>query len=542
MKASGDRIKTALVLAAFAFFGWVFSDNRVSAQGETALSPAEKRGKLIYLKGESAGGEIKAILGSGDLELSASAFPCANCHGLKGEGSSEGGLQPPPLVWSKLASAGQSALTRLDRGPYDETKLARAIAHGVNSNGGKLHPGMPHYKMTGEQMADLIAYLKKIGKDIDTDPGLGEETIKVGAALPMTGSLARIGEDVKQALGAYFAEVNGRGGVYGRKFELAVADSRGDAAGTAEATRRLVEQDGVFALVGSFEPSGSDATNEFLKQREVPLIGPVTLSPRQPVVPNRYVFYLLPSFADQSRSLVDYVSAGYAQPQGRAALRLAVVYADNDLDRDAVSGLKSQARIHAMEIVAEQSYAAGQLSAGAVVRSLAEKKPDCIFFFGGGDEFTALANEVDRAKLNAGLFTSAIMIGRAAFSLPPALAARTFLSYPASLPDRDNFGEFISVMQKSGVQLRSTAFQAVAYAAAKVFVEAAKISNRQLSRADLINALEQLRNFDTGVIAPVSFGPNRRAGASGSYIVKIDLDKKQYVPVSDRLAPKTENK
>lgn len=539
MKASSRKIKTALALAAFAIIGWMFFESRVSAQSEAGLTPAEKRGKLIYLKGESGGPEIKAILGSGDLELSASAFPCSNCHGLKGEGTREGGLQPPPLIWSKLAMAGQSPLTRLERGPYDETKLARAIEQGINSNGGKLHPGMPRYKMTAEQMADLIAYLKKLGKEVDIDPGLSESKIKVGAALPMTGPLARIGEDVKQALEAYFTETNKQGGIYGRSFELVVADSRGDAAGTAEATRRLVEQDGVFALVGSFEPSMADGSNDFLKQREVPLIGPVTLSPRQLVVPNPYIFYLLPSFADQSRSLVDFVIAQRAQPEGRAASRISVVYADNELDRDAVSGLKSQAKIHAMEIVAEHPYAAGQLAPDAVVRSLIEKKSDCVFFFGGGDEFSALAIEMEKAKLNAELLSSAMMVGRAAFNLPPALADRTFLSYPASLPDRDNFGEFISIMQKSGVTLRSPAFQAVAFAAAKIFVEAAKVSTRQLSRAQLILALEQFRNFETGVIAPVTFGPNRRTGASGSYVVKVIPDKKQYIPVSDRLVPKS---
>ena len=395
--------------------------------------------------------------------------------------------------------------------------------------------------MTAEQMADLVAYLKRIGEESDLDSGLNEDTIKVGAALPMTGPLTMIGEDVKQALEAYFKEVNRLGGIYGRKINLVVADSRGDAAGTAEATKRLVEQSGVFALIGSFEPNGSEATNEFLKRLEVPLIGPVTLSPRMPAVPNPYVFYLLPSFADQSRSLVDFIGMDASRPEGRPASRLAVVYANNDLAQDALSGVKAEAKIHSMEMVAEQRYNAGQLSPGAVVRSLIAKNPDYVFFFGSGDEFMAFAKEMDRVKLQAGLLGSVVMIGRAALSLPPAIAARTYLSYPASLPDRDDFAEFISVMKEAGVAPRSTGFQTVAYAAAKIFVEAAKSSSRQLNRPDIIRALEQMRNYATGVIAPVTFGPNRRIGATGSYIIKIDLSLKQYVAVSDRVVPKGNN-
>jgi len=294
----------------------------------------------------------------------------------------------------------------------------------------------------------------------------------------------------------------------------------------------------VFALVGSFEPMASEATNEFLKQREVPLIGPITLSPGQPTVPNPYVFYLLPSFAQQSRALVDFVNTRPLPPEGWATARLAVFYSDSDLNQDALLGLRSQAKVHAMEIVLEQSYPAGRLSAGQMVSSLAEKKPDFVFFFGSGDEFIAFAVEMDRANLEAGLLSSTVMIGRAAFSLPPALAARTFLAYPASLPDREHFGEFMAVMQKSGVALRSAAFQTVAFAAAKIFAAALKSTTRQLRRADLIKALEQMRNYATGVVAPVTFGPNRRIGATVSYVVKVDWEKKQYIPLGDRVVPK----
>jgi ABC-type branched-subunit amino acid transport system substrate-binding protein len=539
MNYRGGRIKLAFALVAFAVMAWSQSGAGVDAQAVRELSPQEKRGKQIYVKGEGEGGEIKAILGTGDLELSATAFPCANCHGLKGGGSSEGGLQPPQINWAALTSPRRSALTRQDRLPYNETTLARAITSGTDPNGRRLHPGMPRYKMTGGQMADLIAYIKRVGESSDTDSGVDESTIKIGAALPMTGPLANIGKDVKQALEAYFKEVNGQGGIYGRKFELVVADSRGDAAGTAEATKKLVEQSGVFALVGSFEPAGSDATNEFLKGREVPLVGPVTLSPRMSAVPNPYVFYLLPGFADQSRSLVDFIGAG--RREGRPAARLAIVYANNDLAQDALSGVKAEAKIQSMEVVAEHSYNAGRLSPGPVVKALADKKPDHVFFFGSGDELAAFAAEMERAKLEARLLGSVVMVGRAALNLPPSVAARTYLSYPASLPDRDDFAEFTSVMQRSGVAPRNTGFQAVAYAAAKIFVEAAKSSSKQLNRAEIIKALEQMRNYATGVIAPVTFGPNRRIGANGSYIVKVDLAGKRYVPVSDRVVPNSNN-
>jgi ABC-type branched-subunit amino acid transport system substrate-binding protein len=537
MKARVFRIElTLLVVVCLTAAAALLCAEGATTQTRSGLSPQEKRGKQIYLKGEGGGGsgEIVAALGGAELELPATSFTCANCHGLRGEGTREGGIQPPPLNWEALTRTQTSPLTRRERPPYTEATLARAIRAGVDSAGAPLHPAMPRYRMTAEQMADLISYLKLLGNARDADPGITDDTIRIGAALPMTGPLSSVGEDVRAALTASFAQINAQGGIYNRRFELVVADSRGEAQQTLEATRRLIEQDGVFALVGSFEPGDTSALNDLIKRSEVPLLGPVTLSPRLSVPPNPYVFYLLPTFSDQARALVDFV---HSKANGKRA-RLAVVHADNDFDRDALAGLKSQAKMYAMEIVAEHSYQSGRFDAAKTVESLSQKKPDYVFFFGASDDINACAREMERAKMNAVLASSVVMLGRGAFSLPPSVAAQAFLSYPAALPNQNDFAEFIAVMQKGGVALRSPAFQVVAYAATKVLFEAAKLSSKQLDRTKLINSLEQIQDLRTGVVPPVTFGPNRRVGSISSTIVGIDLSNKQYVPLSDRLVPK----
>jgi ABC-type branched-subunit amino acid transport system substrate-binding protein len=557
MKLPLNKIKLVLLLCAclgLSFFMLGSFSSRASAQAQAEkLTAAEQRGKLIYLRGESAvGPEITAMLGSGDTEVPATAFACSNCHGLTGEGTEEGGIAAPTLRWSALTSAHTSALTTNERGPYNDATLVRAVREGLDPAGVRLHPGMPHYRMTGEQAADLIAYLKKLGRELD--PGLSETNIKIGAALPLTGPLAPLGQDIKDTLSASFAEANEQGGIYGRRFELVVEDSRGDVAGTKEATRRLVESDGVFALMGSFEPKGSDEANGLLKQMEVPLVGPVTLSPHLTLPPNRFVFYLLPTFSNQARSLVDFISnkrargqvaADTVQPTSRPIapktpeqkLSAAVIYMKGEMEADALEGLRAQARLRSMDLSFEQSYEAGHFAPVPVVEMMARKNPDYVFFFGAGSDITACAREMERVHLNAPLVSSVMMLGREAFDLSPETAARTLLSYPSALPNQGDFAEFLNVMQRRGVKFRSPAFQTVAYAAAKTLIEAVKLSTRNLSRATLIGALEGLRDYRTGVIPPISFGPNRRVGVEGSFVVGIDLTNKRYVALSEQLVP-----
>jgi len=72
----------------------------------------------------------------------------------------------------------------------------------------------------------------------------------------------------------------------------------------------------------------------------------------------------------------------------------------------------------------------------------------------------------------------------------------------------------------------------MALAAAKIFTEALKRAGRDLSREKLITALEGLYEYETGVTPNITFGPNRRVGSKGSYVVAIDPEKKGFISAS----------
>jgi len=61
-----------------------------------------------------------------------------------------------------------------------------------------------------------------------------------------------------------------------------------------------------------------------------------------------------------------------------------------------------------------------------------------------------------------------------------------------------------------------------------VLVQGLKESGRRLSRELLIEALEGLYEYSTGLTPPLTFGPNRRVGAHGAYIVAVDLDERRF--------------
>ena len=181
------------------------------------------------------------------------------------------------MSWPRLFARANSPATGRARGPYTDETLRRAITKGLDPSGAPLHVGMPRYQTTPARLAELLAYLKRIGDDGDTDPGVTDRRIRVGAALPLSGGLAPVGQSVRAVVDGVFETVNAGGGVYGRRLELVVEDSRGEPAGTDNATGRLIDSGRVFALVGSFGPAASAHARRVRAAAQIPLI-PVTIS------------------------------------------------------------------------------------------------------------------------------------------------------------------------------------------------------------------------------------------------------------------------
>lgn len=77
------------------------------------------------------------------------------------------------------------------------------------------------------------------------------DTVKVGAVLSLTGTYAALGESEKQALELEVERVNGAGGIDGVPIEIIIEDDATDEAKAVAAASKLIEQEGVVALLAA---------------------------------------------------------------------------------------------------------------------------------------------------------------------------------------------------------------------------------------------------------------------------------------------------
>jgi ABC-type branched-subunit amino acid transport system substrate-binding protein len=490
----------------------------------------ETRGKQIYIQGTSASGkEILAYLGESSLEVPGSAMPCANCHGLNGEGRPEGGVDPSNLTWEALSKP--YGLTHADgrRHPaYTERALELAITRGTDPAGNKLLNVMPRYRMTSGDMADLIAYLKRLGKD--RDPGVFENKIVIGTIIPTKGALAEMGEAVKAVITAYFEELNSQGGIYNRRFELKSTETGDTPAATRVNLERLLTEEQIFVMTAAFIAGAEKELIPLLVQKEVPLIGPLTLYTQTSSPLNRQVFYLLSGIDGQLRALVDFAAK-------RPELKnpgVVVVYPRSEINANVLEAIKDQSKKQGWSVPQAYDYVAGQFDVAGAVSKLNQANRTVVFFLGNPDDAIALMQQAEKVSWFPSIFLPSANANSNIFQAPAGFDRRVFLSFPTSPADQTAEGlqEFRALAEKYKLPTKHLAAQVSAYSAAKILAEALKQAGKDVSRERLIQVLERFYEYRTGLTPAVSYGLNRRIGAMGAHVITVDLKTKQFIPAS----------
>jgi ABC-type branched-subunit amino acid transport system substrate-binding protein len=522
-------LKCLFLLAGLAFSFTLDSGGLAGATSQDPSTSRESRGKQIYVRGMSPSGrEILAYLGESSLELPASSMPCANCHGLDGKGKPEAGVTPSNLTSEALTKP--YGLTHPDgrkHPPYTERGLEFAITRGLDPAGNKLSSLMPRYTMSREDLADLIAYLGRLGKD--TDPGISENRITIGTAVPLQGTLAEMGQAVKAVTRAYFDELNSQGGIYNRRFELKIAETSVTPAATRSEIERLLTSEHVFAMTGAVIPGSEREIVLLMAEKEVPLIGPFTLYPQTGFPLNRQVFYLLSGIEGQARTLVHFLAT-------KAELKnpgIAIVSPQNEIKTRVVQALNDQSKKDGLGQIQDYNYPSGQFDTAAVIKQLRQGSRDAVFFLGSSEEVLSLMKECDKSGWFPHIFLLNAGGAEEVFGVPAGFNRKVFFPFPSSPVDQTPEGvrEFRALAEKYQLPAHHLAAQFSAYTAAKVLTEAFRRAGKDVSREKLIQALEGLYEYPTGLTPAITYGPNRRIGAMGAYVVTIDLEKKQYLPV-----------
>ena len=349
-------------------------------------------------------------------------------------------------------------------------------------------------KTTGNKMMENKSKEQKISK----------ETVKFGAVVPLTGSLANLGAGIRDAMLLAVEDVNKAGGINGKMLELQVEDTGCDPGKAVPAVDKLVSVDKVIAIAGPTCSGESLATAQMLSDNLVPAVSESATSPDLTLKGGDYWFRVVPSDLAQGK-----VAAAYAREK-LGAKRAAMLYLNNDWGVGLKEAFKNNFKEMGGAIAIEESMEKDTTDVRTQVTKIRALNVDTVYLACYPAECAVALKQMHDLGMKVNVIgadggddpTTLAQLGDAAEGFTVTIASATAASEDFKAEYNDKYGK------------EAGAYAAQAYDAVRVLAEAAKKGSGE----DMKNALYGIDY--AGASGPIKFDENGDLAASAVYDLK----------------------
>jgi len=346
---------------------------------------------------------------------------------------------------------------------------------------------------------------------------VSKKKIVIGGTFPLTGP-ASLYKTIPAAEAAYYAYVNAHGGVFHRKIQDIVLDDAYNPAQTVPQTQKLVEQDHVFAVVGSLGTAPILSTWDYLNKRHVPQVLVATgdafwgncVHHKCQGSTKPWTLGWQPDYPGEAKLYAKYILAH------KAGAKIGVIYQNDAYGKNYLGGLKTGLGSHASQIVDAESYNLGdsaQVIAAHVVALRAHGADTFVIFATptatiqslvartligwdpltfvnnvSGNRLFELAAGQNGASLNGIISTTYVGSQTQQPSLPGMKLAKSIIHKYAPALDQDFATGDLNLVY--------------GLASAWTFVDALKHAGKSPTRASLMKALRHMKETKNPFIYP----------------------------------------
>ncbi len=326
------------------------------------------------------------------------------------------------------------------------------------------------------------------------------DTVKIGLSAPLTGDWAEYGNDFKRAVTMVIDKANREGGVNGKKLELIIADSRGDAKESVLIAEKFVADPAVIAQIGDFSSSSTMAAAPVYEQAKMVQISP-TASHQDWTKKGEYMFRVV-------------ATQGYEGPyNARWAVndlkkkKIATIYINNDWGVDANKYFVAEAKKLGADIVAEEAFTPGEKDFSAIISKLKRLDPELVYMPTFYADFAAIMNQAERAHYKPVVLANSSLYSAKTIELGGKAVEGTMIPVNYFMTDPRPAAQAFTKEYKMLYGTEPNQFAALAYDAAGVLVAALKAVGTD-SRAKVRDGLIGLKGYE-GATGPISYAEGR---------------------------------
>jgi branched-chain amino acid transport system substrate-binding protein len=363
------------------------------------------------------------------------------------------------------------------------------------------------------------------------EPGITAKSITIGGSFPLTGAASSYAP-IPASMKAYFSYINarrgpdGKRGVFGRQIIFKYYDDGYNPVNSVQQQRRLVEQDKVFAVVGTLGTEVNQAVQPYLNSNKVPHVLVSTGASDFGKDYKKYPWTIgwQPDYVAEGRLYGSDINKNHPNA------KIAILYQDDSYGKDYVAGFKSAlgtAKVRS-QIVREEAYVLGSGPPSSHLARLRASGADTLMIFvtptptiQGYAVLRALnwkpANIYVNSVSATDTFMGAAVANSSAATVNGSISAQ-YLKDPASpaWANDATVKQYLSLMAKYNPRGRtSDGLNFYGFAKADTFVRAMYKAGRNPTRAGLMRALLSL-NETSPFLLP---GSKLKTSATDHFII-----------------------
>jgi ABC-type branched-subunit amino acid transport system substrate-binding protein len=361
--------------------------------------------------------------------------------------------------------------------------------------------------------------------------GVTSDTITFGQVAPLSGAASALGQGMRRGIEAAFAEVNRGGGIHGRRLKLISRDDGYEPDRSVVETRKLIEDEGVFALIGAVGTPTTARTAPMASAANVPFIGPFSGARflRDPGLAN--VINIRASYAAEAEAWIKHLT------EDLHLTSIAIFYQDDSFGQDGLAGVKQALEKRGLELAAEATFERNTIAVRSALRTLKRAEPQAVVMVGSYRpcaEFIRLSRKSDFNPV----FVNVSFVGPSALAeeLGPD-GAGVVVSQVVPFPFDASVkvvADYQAALAALDPRTRPGFVSLEGYLAGRLVAAALERVGPEPTRRDLLAAVNGNGRFDFGGLV-MGFGANGNGNAAQVFLTVIRPDG-SFKPV-ERLDP-----
>jgi len=355
--------------------------------------------------------------------------------------------------------------------------------------------------------ACLLAAATLFSSLVVAEDGVTANRILLGQAAVFSGPAAQLGIQMRNGIKTYLDYVNERGGVNGRKIELVSEDDRYEPATAPLASKKLIEEHKVFALLGYVGTPTGVAHLPVVTQAKVPLVGMFTGAEALRAPFNGYIFHVRASYYDETEKIVEQVVS-------TGGKKIAVFYQNDAYGEAGRKGTEMALTKRSMKIHSNGTVERNTLKVEDAVKTINASEPDAVVMVGAYAACAEFIKQMKKSGSGATFYNVSFVGSKALADALGDFGSGVAISQVVPFP----WGTAVPVVKEYQALATKAGhadynFSAMeGFLTAKVMVEGLRRAGKNPTREGLVDALEKMQDVDIGGFY-VSYSPKNHAGS-----------------------------